>query len=561
VGPAAELPLAPAAVQAADPGADPTPLFRLMREIHGAARSGHLHFTHGREFRSLRFVRGLILHGTSDVEGEHLGNILVRYGLLTQPDLERAREIVLRERRRLGPVLDELGILDKDRLEDAVSLHAREILFNVAGRTDGSFAFEELGEGTMGAEGMTAQIAPGQLILEAARRVQSPAAILQVLGDLDRTLVLSRNPVLRVQRMTLSPAEGFVLSRIDGALTAREVCQIIPLPSEETERSLFALLCTGTLEYLPRTATSRARAAAEAAPRPDARAVAAPPPASPTAGSHAGRDLHKEREEAQRAVEDRRRLILDAFDAVKTRDYFEFLGVEREAGEKQIKEAYFRMARPFHPDSPLDASLADLRDKREAVFLHLGQVYETLRNPSNRARYERFLEARSPRKPTPSPAPPATPPSPASAAPPDRAQIHEGAAESVRNAVRLLKEEKYWDAIQLLEGALPQTEGPVRLKARVTLARAYMKNPKWLKRSEETLQAVIQESPEYAEAYLVLGLLYRASEMRSRAVTMVRKALELQPDNEEARAELAALGGGEEPEPPPRGFKKFFGRS
>jgi len=69
------------------------PLFRLIRDIYVNSKSGHLHFTHGKERRSLFFLRGHIVHGTTDVEGEHLGHILVRYGLISQPDLERATAI------------------------------------------------------------------------------------------------------------------------------------------------------------------------------------------------------------------------------------------------------------------------------------------------------------------------------------------------------------------------------------------------------------------------------------------------------------------------------------
>ena len=188
---------------------------------------------------------------------------------------------MLRERRRLGDVLDELGIMSKARLEEAVGLHVREILFSVAGRADGAYAFEEMGEGPTISAGLTAQIPPGQMILEAARRLQSPEMMTHVLGDIDRVLAHSSNSLLRVQKLTLSPADGFVLSRVDGTLTAREVFQIIPLPQEDTERSLFGLLCTGTLEFIPRTATSRARAAVEA--ERSAAAVPPPRPAPPPA--------------------------------------------------------------------------------------------------------------------------------------------------------------------------------------------------------------------------------------------------------------------------------------
>jgi tetratricopeptide (TPR) repeat protein len=184
-------------------------------------------------------------------------------------------------------------------------------------------------------------------------------------------------------------------------------------------------------------------------------------------------------------------------------------------------------------------------------------VYETLRNPANRARYERMLDARAPRRPA-EPAP-AAPPPVAAPAPVDRAQQLEAALEALRSGARLVKEGKYWDAIQLLEPAVSRLEGLPRLRARVTLARAYMKNPNWLRRAEETLLAVVQESPEFAEAYVVLGQVYRASDQRARAVTMYRRALELQPGNEEAVAELTAL------EPPRSGdpgsgkmLKKLF---
>jgi tetratricopeptide (TPR) repeat protein len=523
------------------------PLFRLIREIYVNGKSGHLHFTHGKERRSLFFMRGHIVHGTTDVEGEHLGHILVRYGLISQPDLERATAIVLSERKRLGLVLHDLGIMDRNRLEDAVALHVREILFSVAGRADGSYSFEEMSDEGTSTAGMTAQIPPGQMILEAARRLQSPETMAQVLGDIDRMLALSSNPLLRVQKLTLSPADGFVLSRVDGSLSAREVFQIIPLPQEDTERSLFGLLCTGTLEFVPRTASSRARAALEAeraaqAPPMPAGRPAPPPPPTPAASAEAARQAQaeKQREEARRAVAARRQEIVDAYEGIKTRDFFAFLSVARDADDRKIKEAYFRLAKPFHPDTALDPSLSDLRSKREAVFLHLGQVYETLRNPGNRARYERMLDARSPRRPAePGPAAPA--PAPPPPPPVDEAQLFEAALEAVRAGARLVKEGKYWDAIQVIEPVVPRLEGPPRLKAQVTLARAYVKNPNWLRRAEESLQAVLRESPEHAEAYVVLGQVYRASDQPARAVAMYRRALELQPGNDEAAAELTAL--------------------
>jgi eukaryotic-like serine/threonine-protein kinase len=581
-------PEAPAAAEPAPPiptvepvpaTADPTPLFQMMRNIYVGAKSGHLHFTHGHDRRSLYFVRGLILYGTSDVQGEHLGNTLVRYGLMSQEDLERATPAVLRDRKRLGNVMQELGMVDQAGLDEAIALHVRDLLFTVLDRGAGSFGFEEMsGDDTMG---LTAHIRPGQMILEAARRLQAPEVMKQVLGDLDRPLGMSSHPLLGVQKLTLSPIDGFLLSRIDGVITAREIFQITPLPEEDTERSLFALLCTGTVEYVPRTATWRARAAAAAGAESPSPASAAPAPEpapaspstpapSPTSKSDAGRSLKDEtdREDARRNVEARRSEILDAFAGLQGRDHFELLGIERKASENEVKEAYFRLARKFHPDTPLDPALADLRPKRENVFLRLAAAYETLRNPQSRAHYERMVEARSPRRQPEAPA--ASPPAAPAAGPvpplePKARAVGEerqqnAAQEAVPNATRLIKEEKYWDAIQVLEPALPFLEGPARLKARILLARAYLKNPNWVRQAETTLREVLREKPDLAEAHVVLGLVYRTTNLRSRALASYRKALELDPENEEAPAEIAALGSPDEAPPPSSLRSKLFGK-
>ncbi len=275
VKPAAPVPPPGGEVDRRAPPSDPTPLFRLMRDIFAAGKTGHLHFAHGSQRRSLFFVRGNILHGTTDVEGEHLGHVLVRYGFIDQATLEMLIPIVLRERRRLGVLLQEKGILTAARLDEGIGLHVRDILFDMVDRSEGVFSFEEMSMD--GTADVKAQIVPGQIILEAARRLQAPEIVTKVLGDVDRPLVMPAHARVAVQKLTLSPTDGFLLSRIDGVLTAREIFQIIPLPQEDVERSLFALLCTGTVEYGTRTVSSRGRAA-DAERKQPAPGVQPPPP-------------------------------------------------------------------------------------------------------------------------------------------------------------------------------------------------------------------------------------------------------------------------------------------
>ena len=563
--PAAPAPEIPRAI------VDPSPLFQLMRDIFVGGRTGHLHFTRPKQWRSLRFLKGQILHATSDVEGEHLGDVLVRYGLLAQEDLDRARRVVLSERKKLGTVLDAMGIMAKDELESSIKLHVREVLFNVTETADVKYSFEELGEDSFLEEELQSRVTPGEMILEAARRIQDPTIVAKVLGDIDRVIAPAAHPVLGTQKLTLTPTDGFVLSRVDGTLTAREVFHLTPLPAEDTERSLFALLCTGAVEYRvpaarpgPRSgarpepgsgaspSTSVASAPVPPAPSapppapvpPPPHPVAAHPPVAPPPAPPVAPPADPARVEAARraAAETRRREIEELHGGLRTKDHFEILGIPRASNADEVKEAYFRLARPYHPDAALDPSLEDLREKRSAVFIRLGEAYETLRSPTSRTRYETaFPPRRGPRRdspPTPVP-PPAPGPPPAIVH--DPAREMEMAGRELAKAQRLMTEEKYWDAIQILEPAIPLMEATASRRARVLLARAYMKNPKWRHRAEELLGNVVREAPDSPEPYLVLGELYRGAQLRARAAAMYRKALQLSPRNEEALNALRAI--------------------
>ena len=121
-----------------------------------------------------------------------------------------------------------MGALTSERLEDALALHIRDIVARVFAWTEGTYEFEA--EPEAATPELTLKLSTGELILEAVRQVSDPDVVRYALGDLDRLLGLSSDPLLRFQKVALSPTDGFVLSRVDGTLSAREVMQMIPLP-------------------------------------------------------------------------------------------------------------------------------------------------------------------------------------------------------------------------------------------------------------------------------------------------------------------------------------------
>jgi len=70
------------------------------------------------------------------------------------------------------------------------------------------------------------------------------------------------------------------------------------------------------------------------------------------------------------------------------RDYYEVLGVDKNASETEIKKAFKKMARKYHPDLNRDNP-----KEAEEKFKEVNEAYEILSNPQKKAQYDQFGHA------------------------------------------------------------------------------------------------------------------------------------------------------------------------
>jgi curved DNA-binding protein CbpA len=202
---------------------------------------------------------------------------------------------------------------------------------------------------------------------------------------------------------------------------------------------------------------------------------------------------------------------------VEAENLFAVLGLEDGADTAAVREAYFSLARRFHPDRHREGELSDLHPRLEKAFARLTVAYSTLSDPEAREEYQK----RGAAKP---------------AATPDHAEL---AAVNHRRGLEVYASGRRVEALGFLENAARLDPKPAAYHRDLGLLQA--QNPRLRREAQESLRTALDRDPTdvTTRVGLALVLLRQGQEKDSRKE--LKEAARWEPDHP---AVLAALGKG-----------------
>jgi curved DNA-binding protein CbpA len=461
----------------------------LLKDIYAGRKSGRLIARIGARERILAFQDGGLIFAMTNVPDERLGAILVNMGRLSPEDAETIPSLAATGR-MVGEALIAKGLITHKDLYEALLAQMSHISMALFAEDAADFRFEERPR-LVDVDFEMKMYVP-QLIELGIREMECRPSLVEFLGP--------KIPAVGGggSAKTLSSEEKALLASLDGRRSAEEISFSAPMDPKAFWKSLFLLYCLDLVELKePAPAPP-----AESRPEPE---KAPEPPEEPVVP-----------DDVQASI----RETLEIHGRLGELDYYQLLGVARTAGDEEIKKAYFKMARRFHPDRFGRHADAELREKIEAVFDAVSKAYRTLISRDKRAMYGSRM---------------AGPP------PSDDKDRGKNAEIRFRQGKTLFGQGRYEEAQVLLEEAvrLKDDKGDYYL----LLAMAESKVPNLSKKAERNFLRAIEIEAWNPEAYVGLGYLYKKEGLALRARKQFEKALEIDPDHKAARQGLDEADG------------------
>jgi DNA-binding response OmpR family regulator/curved DNA-binding protein CbpA len=484
----------------------------LLHRLYQQKATGMLHLQNKAAKKVVYLKNGYPIFARSNILGECLGRMLVKDDVITQVDCDQSVERSKASGRLQGTELIEMGLLTTQDLHEALKHQVTEKLLNVFAWTEGQFRF--LPQADFRKSITSIELSPASLILEGIRKYWSREQVDNFLRPhLTDYLKQSDNPLYLFQEVGLSRRGEEVFAECLGDLSLEKILERHPLSRREVQQVMVALIISGMV--IPMTTASRLD------------------------------DEGRARRKFEQPIDgELRKQILQDYKRIMSADFFSVLGVERKCDSNEVRRAYYKLAKLYHPDRFLGRGLSDdMESKVNEIFGHITQAYSVLSDSALRHGYREELE-QGPRTKI------------------DVNQVIE-AETAFQQGRGLLQVRQFKAALAKLRVSIDLSpEEPEYLTSYAwALFKSSPENSGVQNQALEILLASNELNPGLEETYLYLGYVYQALGKERQSEKAFEMAVQANPKSTEALRELRLINLRRGQAEPAKGlFKKFLNK-
>jgi len=549
----------------------------LLHDLYVMASSGYLTMSRENVKKVVTIKDGYPVSVQTNMEEEYFGNFLVRMHCITKEQCEESVYRMKNKKRLIGTILIEMGILTPVDVVNYLKLQMREKIFEIFSWPEGLYQFEE--DHSIVGDISSIEMSTANIIYEGIKSHWGMDRLVRYLTPFqDYFLRKSSNLYYQFQDLDLPPSEQRLVDSVDGTKKLKELIAGSMLDLKRSQQLLAVLLLSEMCEtsLVPGVAAEKEFSAEKIDLVPLAKPVAPPPSPKPepevkVKPAHAAKpappaqpapepELEEEKPqpvqgdalaaavadlEEGKAEEDAsiRKKIINMWTRLQNANAFEILGVTKDATEHQIKQAYYKYAKEYHPDRYFGKVGGDLKIKVDEIFEKLTQAKDQLDTEDKVEEYKKFLEGIQPKE--------------------TDTRIEEVkqviiAEQAFQSGVQYFKIKKYYRASDAFKKATETNPSEAEYAAfygwalwHIPLEKDVDPEDKKLNpfdsegeaqyQARDILNRTIATNPRCEKAYLFMGYIYKTQGLREFAERQFEKALLVNPNCVEALRELRLL--------------------
>lgn len=456
----------------------------LLVTINKKKLTGELRLRYGTAAKSIFFLSGRPMYSASNQISDRLGITVLKQGLISKDQYDEAVRLMQQSNGavKIGQALIRLGFLTDYELTFTLREQYKKILISLFQWTEGDYTFIKTDNIIEQNDALNVPL--NDLILQGLEESYTFMRVEKEIGNLDIIFMATPSGMENLQTGKIKDKYKKSFNLVDGIKTLREIMNSDPEKGEENIMAVYALYICGYL------AIKEVR----------------------SSDSEQG-DMHSISPE----------MIIKKFKDLPDQNYYQILGIDSKASSNDIKKAYFRLAKLYHPDKFRGEEYKDLKKHIDEIFNKISQAHKVLTSVSKRSEYEKSMS--TPKE--------------------DQETIQK--FTKVRNAeLRFIEGKaafqrgKFDEALEALKWAIqlnPDESEYHRLMGQTYISKYLPSQPEFMQ-ADEFFKKSIQLRKDDPENYFFYAQYQKRIGNQDGAYTNFKKAVELRPGYHEAIREV-----------------------